>query len=579
MDRTQSQWLIGKREAMAEHGMVTAMHPLAAAAGLEMLKMGGNAVDAAVATAFAIGVVEPAMSGVGGVAAMVIYSSSSGRAVVVDGSSMAPAAARDDMYELAPEGSVGGIYNWRGTVDDEQSIGYRAPVVPGQPACLLYALERFGSGRLTRDQVMAPAVRLAEDGFGVDPYQAQTIASAMRRLRAFPETMRTFFVDDGLPPVPATSARDADRLVQPDLARTLRVLARDGPSALYEGEIGERLVADLLANGGVITRQDLSTFAVREYAPLEMDYREFRLLGLSPTSGSMTAFEALHILGNFDLAALRPGSADAAHVMAEALRRAFLDRFAYLADTDLHEVPVQGLLSDTYAESLAASLALDHADPDAMPGDPFRFEPGMVGASGRAAIPSRGGGDGCTTHLNVIDAERNMVACTSTLGELFGSGVIATGTGIVLNNGMTWFDPEPGRVNSIAPRKRTLWAPTPTLVLRNGKPFLAIGAPGGRRIISAVVQSLVNMLDFQLGIQAAVTTPRVHCEGPLTEVDGRTEPAVVDELGRRGHRVQVHEEHASSFRFARPGGIRVDPATNQLTGGVHEFTPAWAMGY
>jgi gamma-glutamyltranspeptidase/glutathione hydrolase len=578
MDRTQSEWLIEKREATSEYGMVTAMHPSAAAAGLEILERGGNAVDAAVATAFAVGVVEPAMSGVGGVAAMVIYSPSSGRATVVDGSSRAPAAARDDMFELAPEGTLGGIYSWRGTVGDANSVGYRAPVVPGQPACLLYALERFGSGRLTREQVMAPAIRLAEEGYGVDLYQAQTIAFATRRLRPFPEAMRTFYVDDGLPPVPATSVRAADRLVQTDLARTLRTLASDGPSALYEGEIGERLVADLRANGGVITREDLSTFAVREYAPLEMDYRGFRLLGLSPTSGSMTAFEALRILRNFDLAAFGAGSSDAAHLIAEALRRAFQDRFAFLADTDLYDVPVQGLQSDGYAEARAATVALDRADPEAGPGDPFAFEPGLVGAGGRAAVRSPGD-DGCTTHLNVIDADRNMVACTSTLGELFGSGIVARGTGIVLNNGMTWFDPEPGRVNSIAPRKRTLWAPTPTLVLRDGQPYLALGAPGGRRIISAVVQSLVNVLDHRLSIQEAVTTPRVHCEAQQTEVDGRTEPSVVDELRRRGHRVQLHEEHASSFRFARPGGIRVNPATNQLTGGVHEFTPAWAMGY
>ena len=193
MLRTQSQWLIGKREAVSEHGMVTAMHPLAAAAGLEMLQAGGNAVDAAVATAFAIGVVEPFMSGVGGVAAMVIYSPVSGRAVVVDGSSVAPAAAREDMFELAPPGSTGGMYSWRGTLGDASNTGYRAPVVPGQPACLLYALEHYGSGRLSRAQVMQPAIRLAEEGFDVDPYQAQMIAFAMRRLRAFPETMRTFF--------------------------------------------------------------------------------------------------------------------------------------------------------------------------------------------------------------------------------------------------------------------------------------------------------------------------------------------------------------------------------------------------
>jgi len=575
MDRTQSQWLIDKREAVAEHGMVTAMHPLAAAAGLEMLRAGGNAVDAAVATAFAIGVVEPAMSGLGGVAAMVIHSQSSGRTVVVDGSSVAPASAREDTFELAPQGSVGGMYSWRGTVGDAQNTGYRAPVVPGQPACLLYAHERYGSGRISRAQVMSAAIRLAEDGYPVDPYQAQTIAFAQRRLRGFAETMRTFFLD-GVPPVPATSNRDADRLVQPDLARTLRVLATEGPSVLYEGEVGERVVADVQANGGLLTRDDLASYAVRELEPLEASYRGHRLLGLSPTSGSMTAFEALNVLEQFDLRGMGAGSADAIHVIAEALRRAFADRFAYLADTDGQAIPVDALLSADYARAVAAAIALDRADPGVGAGDPWRFERMAVG---QASAPSRSGGDGCTTHLNVVDAERNMVACTSTLGELFGSGVVARGTGMVLNNGMTWFDPEPGHVNSIAPRKRILWAPTPTLVLRDGEPLLALGAPGGRRIISAVVQSLVNMIDFRLGVQAAVSAPRIHCEGPLTEVDGRTEAATVDALARKGHTLKLHEENASSFRFARPGAIRIDARSGHLAGGVHQFTPAWAMGY
>ena len=579
MDRTQSQWLIEKREAVAEHGMVTAMHPLAAAAGLEMLRAGGNAVDAAVATAFTIGVVEPAMSGVGGVAAMVIFSAADQATVVVDGSSTAPAAAREDTFELAPPNSVGGMYGWRGTLGDVQNTGYRAPIVPGQPACLLHAHERYGSGRLSRAQVMAPAIRLAEEGFAVDPYQAQTIAFAHRRLRAYPETFRTFFMPDGTPPTPATMTRDADRLVQPDLARTLRALAADGPAALYEGDIGARLVADLQANGGLIGQDDLKAYKVREYRPgLETEYRGYRLIGLSPTSGSMTAFEALNILRQFDLAGLGAGSPEAVHLVAEACRRAFLDRFTYLADPDQQQVPIDGLLSDEYAAQVAATIALDRAHPAATAGDPWRFSrAGALAGAGSAA--GAAGGDGCTTHLNVVDADRNVVALTSTLGELFGSGVVAKGTGIVLNNGMTWFDPEPGHVNSIRPRKRILWAPTPTIVIRDGRPFLGIGAPGGRRIISALVQSLVNVLDFGLGVQTAVTTPRVHCEGPVTEVDGRNSPEIVAGLTSRGHQVKLVEENSSSFRFARPGGIRIDPDSNELHGGVHQFTPAWAMGY
>jgi len=486
MDPTQSQWIIEKREAVADNGMVTAMHPLAAAAGVEILRAGGNAVDAAVATAFAIGVVEPAMSGLGGVAAMVICFGSDGHSVVVDGSSSAPAGARENMFELAPATSVSGMYGWRGTVGDAQNTGYRAPVAPGQPACLLYAHEHYGSGRLSRAQVMAPAIRLAEEGFVVDPYQAQTIA-------------------------------------------------------------------------------------------FETAYRGFKLVGLSSTSGSMTAFEALNILRQFDLADLGAGSPSAVHLIAEALRRAFLDRFAYLADPQTQAVPMDALLSEDYARQIAATIGLERADPLAAAGDAWRFQRAGAGAAGRAG--GGFGGDGCTTHLNVVDAERNTVALTSTLGELFGSGVVAKGTGILLNNGMTWFDPEPSHVNSIQPRKRTLWAPTPTVVLREGRPFLGIGAPGGRRIISALVQSLVNVLDFGMGVQAAVMAPRIHCEGPLTEVDGRVGPEIVDGLVARGHRLKLVEENSSSFRFARPGGIRIDPETNQLTGGVHQFTPAWAMGY
>ncbi|MGI9145467.1 MAG: gamma-glutamyltransferase [Chloroflexota bacterium] len=578
MDQTQSRWIIEKREAVAEHGMVTAMHPLAAAAGVETLQAGGNAVDAAVATAFAIGVVEPAMSGIGGVAAMVICFGADGRSVVVDGSSSAPASAREDMFELAAPNSSGGMYGWRATLGDAQNTGYRAPVVPGQPACLLYAHERYGSGRLSRGQVMAPAIQLAEEGFTVDPYQAQTVAFAHRRLRANPEAFRTFFLPDGTPPVPATSTRDGDRVVQPDLARTLRALADHGASALYEGEIGERLVADLQANGGLISQADMASYTVREYQPgLNTDYRGYTLAGLSPTSGSMTAFEALNILRHFDLAGLGAGSPAAVHVVAEALRRAFLDRFTYLADPQLHDVPVEALLSEGYAAMLAGNIELDQADPNASAGKPWRFQPAGAGAGGRPGGGS--GGDGCTTHLNVVDADRNAVALTSTLGELFGSGVVAKDTGILLNNGMTWFDPEPAHVNSIQPRKRTLWAPTPTVVLRNGQPFLAIGAPGGRRIISALVQSLVNVLDFGMGVQDAVTTPRIHCEGAVTEVDGRIAREVVDGLTARGHRLKLLQEDSSSFRFARPGGIRIDPQTSQLKGGVHQFTPAWAMGY
>jgi gamma-glutamyltranspeptidase/glutathione hydrolase len=577
MDRTQSEWIVEKREAVADQGMVTAMHPLAAAAGLEILRAGGNAIDAAVATAFAIGVVEPAMSGVGGVAAMVI-GFPDGRTTVVDGSSMAPLAAKEASFELAPPSTRAGIYGWRGTVGDVQNTGYQAPVVPGQPACLLYALDRYGSGRLSRAQVMTPAIRLAEEGYPVDSYQAQTIAFAQRRLRLCPETFRMFFLEDGTPPTPETRTRPADRLVHPELAASLRLLAEQGPEVLYRGELGERIVRDLQANGGLLSMADFERYAVREYQPgLQTSYRGYELVGLSPTSGSMTAFEALNILDQFDLGAYGAGSLDAEHLIAEALRLAFLDRFAYLADLQTRPVPVEGLLSPGYAARQAERIPLDRAEPQASAGDPWVFQRRPAG-TGRQPV-SAAARDGCTTHLNVVDRDRNVVSLTSTHGEGFGSGVVARGTGVLLNNGMTWFDPEPGHVNSIGPGKRTLWAPTPTVVLRSGRPFMALGAPGGRRIISAVVQSLVNLLDFGLGVQAAVTAPRLHCEGPITEAERRLGTATLDALARRGHRLEVCDETGSSWRFARPSGIRSDPDTAELTGGVFQLSPAWAMGY
>ncbi|MBV9354117.1 MAG: gamma-glutamyltransferase, partial [Chloroflexi bacterium] len=447
-----------------------------------------------------------------------------------------------------------------------------------QPACLLYALDRYGSGRLSRAQIMAPAIRLAEEGYPVDAYQAQTIAFAQRRLRLCPESFRMFFLEDGTPPTPETRSHPADRLVHPELAATLRLLAEYGPEVLYRGELAERIVRDLQANGGLLTMADFERYTVREHSPgLRTDYRGYRLVGLSPTSGSITAFEALNILDQFDLAAHGTGSPEAEHLIAEACRLAFLDRFAYLTDLDTRPVPVDGLLASGYAARQAERISLDRADPEASAGDPWLFERRPAGA-GR--LPAGAvGGDGCTTHLNVVDRDRNLVSLTSTHGEGFGSGVVARGTGILLNNGMTWFDPEPGHVNSIAPGKRTLWAPTPTVVLRNGRPCMALGAPGGRRIISAVVQSLVNVLDFGLGVQAAVTAPRLHCEGPLTEAERRLGAATLDGLAARGHRLEVSDETGSSWRFARPSAIRADPDSGTLTGGVFQLSPAWAMGY
>jgi gamma-glutamyltranspeptidase/glutathione hydrolase len=574
-----SAWIIGKQQAEAEHGMVTSLHPLASAAGLEMLKAGGNAIDAAVATAFAIGVVEPFMSGVGGVAALVFRDGTTGKTVVVDGSSVAPKAARDDTFDLAPLGKQGGLYGWRGTVGDAANLGFRAPIVPGMPGAMLHAQKKYGSGKLSRQQVLAPAIRLAEEGFPIDGYVASTIAYAQRKLKTNAEAFRTFFHEDGTPLSPGGLGDEPERLVQPDLARTLRMLADEGPDALYHGEIGAMMADDLQANGGMLTRDDLASYKVREFdAPLSVSYRGYTIQGVPKTSGCVTAFQALQILEQFDLASMGAGSPDATHLIAEACRRAFLDRLTHLADPAYQPAPFEGILSKAYAAELAATIDLKHASPDINPGDPWAYEPG-----GRRDVALRPGGEAvntCTTHLTVVDVDRNVVTLTTTLGEIFGSAVVPRGTGVLLNGGMTWFNPEPGTLNSIEPGKRILWAPTPTIVLDPaGRPILALGAPGGRRIMTAVLQSIVNVVDFKMGVQDAVTAPRTHCEGPATLAEARLGPDVLGDLAERGHRLKVIEESGPTFSFARPNGIAIDPATDRLTGGVNQFTPAWALGY
>jgi gamma-glutamyltranspeptidase / glutathione hydrolase len=577
-----SVWMIGKQQAEADNGMVASLHPLASAAGVEILKAGGNAVDAAVATAFAIGVVEPFMSGAGGVAAMVFYSPRTGKTVVVDGSSFAPRAARPDSFELDEAGTQGGLYGWRGTVGNAQNQGFRAPIVPGMPAAMLYAHAKYGSGAISRADVLAPAIQLAEEGFPVDGYVASTIAFHQRMLKKNPEAFRTFFHEDGTPLSPGSLGDPPDRLVQKDLARTLRLLAEQGPEAYYRGDIGRLLVDDLQANGGMLTREDFEDYAdhgVREFdQPLVATYRGYTLHGIPKTSGCVTAYQALNILEQFDLTSLEAGSAAATHLIAEALRRAFLDRLTHLADPDKQTVPFDGVLSKAYAKQLASTIDPRHATPHIGPGDPWSFQktrrPALVG------VPGGDGGDTCTTHLTAVDRERNVVTLTTTLGELFGSGVMPRGTGVTLNGGMTWFNPEPGTVNSIEPGKRIFWAPTPTIVFDpSGKPVLALGAPGGRRIMSAVLQSIVNVVDFGMGVQDAVVAPRIHCEGPVTLAEVRLGERVLGELAEMGHQLNVVEESGPTFSFARPNGIAIDQARGRLTGGVNQFTPSSAMGY
>ncbi len=575
-----SQWIVRKTEVASQEGVVATMARQATEAGVEMLRRGGNAIDAAVAAGFAVGVVEPFNSGLGGIAVMVVHEAATGRTTVFDGTGTLPAATRANQFELDDLHAEAGLYGWPGIKDDANNTGWRTPAVPGTPACLLQAHERFG--RLPRADVLAPAIHHAEKGFPIDWYIALGMAVNQHRLHRYPESRRVMYRPDGTVWRAPMLGVEGDTFRQPDLAWSLRQIAADGADAFYRGRIAEKIAADMAAHGGLLSADDLAGYRLRvSEGGLRGHYRGCDVVGGLENTGFPTVMQALSMLERFDLRAMGAGSLDELHCIAEAQRLAFLDRFAHLGDADSVPLPLRGLMSPGYAQERAAAIRPDRADLQATAGDPWRFEPGHPTAvCGPAQDPASAAraGEGQTTHLTVIDRDRNMVSLLSTLGQHFGSAVVARDTGIVLNNGTMWFDPIPGRVNSLAPGRRVMTAGAPVIVLRDGQPLLAVGAPGGRRVISAVLHSIVNMVDHGMGPQEAVNTPRVHCEGRTTVADVRLGDEVLAGLRHRGHAVEEREETFSTSYFGRPNAVMVQPGSGRLLGGVNQYKPTWAVG-
>ena len=551
---TRSEPNIQKSEAVSTGGMVTAEHPLAAEAGARVLRAGGNAVDAAVAAAFAMGVVEPTTSGLGGVAWCVIRRPD-GSITTIDGAGAAPVRATPDMYELTSSGAAG-MYGWPATKDDAQNIGIRSVGQMGAVGCLCYALERYGT--MDRASVMQDAIGLASDGWDVDWNLSLSLALYYDRLASVAASRAIFFRPSGAPLRTATGFEAGDRLIQRDLASSLRAIAADGPEVFYRGELGRRIVDDVRAHGGLLTEADLESFAVRESPSLAVGYRGLVLHTLPGASGAITSVEALRILEGFELSKMEPLSAVALHLIAEAQRRAFADRFTYLADPETTGAAIYDRLASA-AHAAAARATID----------PGRATPHV------AATPAPPSTD-CTTHVNVIDRDGRMVALTTTLGGAYGSGVVAAGTGILLANVMTWFDPRPGRPNSIAGGKRILSAIAPMLLLRNGRPYIATGAPGGRRIMSAMVHVVTNLVDFGQSPGQAVNGARTHCESADLLVDTRVPPSTRDALIAMGHRVVPKLETFASSHFARPSAIVISGAERRA--GVGALKSSTAIG-
>lgn len=571
---SRSQWAVDKTEAVSPDGMVCAMQPDAAEAGAEILRRGGNAVDAAVTTAFAVGVVEPFMSGIGGVAWMTYRDAASGRSTCLDASSTLPRAIKPDTFELLEPDQRSGLYGWRATKDDAANTGWLSPVAPGVPALLGEAHERFG--RLPWRDLVAPAIALAEGGFEVNHYVASMLSASFDRLSRFPESRHTFIKPNGAPFAPAFGRGPGDRLVQRDLAHTLRLIAEEGWTVVYCGEIADRLAAEMKQNGGLLDAEELASYRVRVLEPTAAEYRGYQLLGPLENTGYATLIEALNILEGFDVGRLGRQSLDAIHLKVESIRRAFLDRLTYLGDSASMPVPYGGVISRDFAATRRATIDPARATPNEGAGDPWPYDPSSAPVGQRERMGS--GGEGQTTHITVIDREHNMVSLTATLGDAFGSAIVIKDTGIVLNNGTMWFDPEPGSVTSIAPGKRLMTAASPTLILRESQPFAAIGSPGGRQVISALFQCIANLIDFGDGMQAAISAPRIHSEGRETSVSNRFPSDIIDGLRDLGHQVAVRDDVIGTSWFGRPNGVLVDQKTGVLYGGAFQLTPATAVG-
>ncbi|MGE0420471.1 MAG: gamma-glutamyltransferase, partial [Acetobacteraceae bacterium] len=501
----------------------------AAAAGLQILAQGGTAIDAAIAVGYAEAVTNPCCGNIGGGGFMTLHLAD-GHDIFLNFREMAPAAAHADMY-LDPTGTV---------VPRLSLDGWLAVGVPGTVAGLDAALTRYGT--LPRATVMAPAIRLARQGFILGRADAAIIARQARRLARQPNVARIFLRPDGTPLQPG------DRLVQPDLAATLQAIADHGPAAFYQGTIPAKVEAASRAGGGILTAADFAAYRTTESEPLRCVYRGFVILSAPPpSSGGVTLCQILTILQGYDLRAMGWNAAAAVHVITEAERHAFLDRNTWLGDPAFVRNPIQWLLSPAYAAEIRARIT-DRATPSAalQPGSPPHEKPE-------------------TTHFSVLDKAGNAAAVTYTLNGAFGAGVIAGDTGFLLNDEMDDFTAKPGvpnlfglvqgSANAIAPGKRPLSSMTPTIVLRDGKVAMVLGSPGGPRIITIVLQVLLNLIDYGMAPQAAVDAPRLHHQW-LPDVI-RAEPFALSADTQRllegmGYRIEVQSPWGAAALAATP---------------------------
>ncbi|MBQ8648177.1 MAG: gamma-glutamyltransferase [Oscillospiraceae bacterium] len=496
----------GGRDATGMNGVVSSGREEASQLGVEILQAGGNAIDAAVAMGFLLGVCEQQSSGIGGGGFMMIRFAETGEVVFIDFRDESAAAASLDMWTVDENGKV---------LNDENKIGGKAVAVPGEVKGMLYALDTYGT--MSRAEVMAPAIEMAEEGFVVSEITSRDIKDAYGAIIQFPATEKLYLNEMGFPYEPG------EILKNPDLANTLRLIAEQGESVFYEGEIAEKIVAAVQATGGCLTMEDMAEYEIHVGEPVHGTYRGYDIYSSNlPSSGGSIILEILNILENFDVPSMDPESAEYFHLLSETFKLGFADRTKYMGDPAYVDVPVSGITSKDYAAELAATIDMEKSQTYEA-GDPWPYE------------------SASTTHYSIMDAAGNMVAVTKTVDATFASGLVAEGTGILLNDTLFDFSVDPESPNVVAGNKRPLSSMSPTLVLKDGVPFLALGAPGTTRIITGVAQVISKVIDHGMDVQEAIDAIRMHDDFGTLILEDRVTPEVKEQLAAMGHELETGE--------------------------------------
>ena len=542
----------------AKRGIVASTNEVASRIGIDVMKRGGNAVDAAIAVGFALAVTHPAAGNLGGGGFMMIRLKN-GKTTAIDYREMAPAAAHRNVY-LDKNGEL--IKGEGGSL-----VGYRAAGIPGTVRGMELALKKYGSGRLTWSQLVEPARRLAANGFTVTNSLARSLRNSDEYLSQYPETKRIYLKGGSF-------YHEGEIFRQPELAATFARIQTGGPNEFYEGETARLIVNDMKRNNGLMTLEDLRGYVAKERVPLKGNYRGHDIISMPPpSSGGAVLIEMLNILEGFDLKKMEASSSQRYHVMVEAMRRAFADRAEYMGDTDFVKVPITGLIDKSYADRLRSTISTERASTSA-----------EVSAGRPTGYESEE-----TTHFTVVDAEGNAVANTYTLNNSYGSAAVVKGTGMLLNDEMDDFAAKPGTANmygliqgernAVAARKRPLSAMTPTIVLRkDGSFWFTVGSPGGPTIINTVLCVITNVIDFEMDIQQAIDAPRIHHQWLPDEVVGEPYGLSGDTqvaLKARGHALAAKPRYlgdAEGIMIEEKTGVRLGATDPRRSDGV-------AIGY